>query len=68
MDDTEAHQHRHRSPIAAVVGIAEALLDRSGLDPEVAKHVRAIHALAREALEAEEARSRLDRPSSQSID
>jgi signal transduction histidine kinase len=54
MADIEAHHHRYRSPIAAIVGLAEAALLRDDLDPDLRKHLRAIHALAREALQADD--------------
>jgi hypothetical protein len=34
MSDIEAHRHRYRSPIAAIVGLAESALLREDLDAE----------------------------------
>jgi signal transduction histidine kinase len=51
--DIEAHRHRYRSPIAAIVGIAEAALLRTDLDADLRKHLRAIRALAQQALQAD---------------
>lgn len=53
MADIEAHRHRYRSPIAAIVGIAEAALLRPDLDADLRKHLRAIRALAQQALQAD---------------
>ena len=54
--DVEAHRHRYRSPIAAIIGLAEAALLRDDLDAALAKQLEAIRALAQEALEADEAK------------
>jgi signal transduction histidine kinase len=54
--DVEAHRHRYRSPIAAIVGLAEAALLRDDLDPALAKQLEAIRSLALQALETDEAR------------
>jgi hypothetical protein len=54
--EIEAHLHRYRSPLAAIVGLAESCLERGDLDPVVIKQLRAIRALALDALEAEDAR------------
>lgn len=54
MADIEAHRHRYRSPIAAIVGLAEAALLRDDLDADLRKHLRAIQALAQQALQADE--------------
>jgi len=48
--DVEAHQHRLRSPIAAIVGLAEASLLRKDLDQDLVAHLRAIRELALDAL------------------
>jgi hypothetical protein len=50
MSDTEAHQYRLGSPLASIVGIAEATLERDDLDDDVATRVRAIRDLALDAL------------------
>ena len=58
-DETEAHGHRYRSPIAAIIGLAESALLRDDLDPDLVKQLEAIRALAQEALAAyEEGRGR----------
>jgi hypothetical protein len=54
MADIEAHRHRYRSPIAAIIGLAEAALLREDLDADLRKHLRAIRALARQALQADD--------------
>jgi len=54
MTDVEAHRHRYRSPIAAIIGLAESALRREDLDADLVKQLRAIRALAQEALEANE--------------
>jgi signal transduction histidine kinase len=56
MADIEAHRHRYRSPIAAIVGLADSILMRTNLDEDLAKQLQAIRALAQEALEADDAR------------
>jgi signal transduction histidine kinase len=50
--DVEAHRHRYRSPIAAIIGLSESALLRQDLDPDLVKQLEAIRALAQEALEA----------------
>jgi hypothetical protein len=50
MSDTEAHQYRLGSPLASIVGIADATLERNDLDEDVATRVRAIRDLALDAL------------------
>jgi hypothetical protein len=50
MSDTEAHQYRLGSPLASIVGIAEATLERDDLEEDVATRVRAIRDLALDAL------------------
>jgi len=57
MTDIEAHRHRYRSPIAAIVGLAEAALRREDLDADLLKQLQAIRALAQEALDADAARA-----------
>jgi hypothetical protein len=54
MPDFEAHRHRYQSPLAAIVGLSEAALLRTDLDPDLVKLLRAIRALAQDALEADE--------------
>jgi hypothetical protein len=56
MTDIEAHRHAYRSPLAAIVGLADAALLQKDLDAGLAKHLRAIRALAQQALEADEAK------------
>lgn len=56
MSEVDAHRHRYRSPIAAIVGLAEAALQRDDLDERLATQLRAIHDLAKEALAADESR------------
>jgi signal transduction histidine kinase len=56
MSDIEAHRHRYRSPVAAIVGLAESALLREDLDAELLKQLQAIRALAQEALVADDAR------------
>ena len=53
MTDIEAHRHRYRSPIAAIVGLADAALLHNDLDEDLRKHLRAIRALAQQALQAD---------------
>lgn len=53
MEDIEAHRHRYRSPLAAIVGLADAALLRNDLDADLRKHLRAIRALAQQALKAD---------------
>ena len=50
MSDTEAHQYRLGSPLASIVGIADATLERNDLDDDVATRVRAIRDIALNAL------------------
>jgi signal transduction histidine kinase len=50
--DVEAHRHRYRSPLAAIIGLSESALLREDLDPDLVKQLRAIRALAQEALDA----------------
>ena len=49
-EDTEAHQYRLGSPLAAIVGIADAMLERDDLDADVVTRVRAIRDIAFDAL------------------
>jgi hypothetical protein len=48
MADVEAHAYRVGSRAASIVGIAEALLERDGLDDGAVTRVRAIRDLALE--------------------
>jgi hypothetical protein len=52
MTDVEGHQHRYRSPVAAIVGLAESALRRDDLDEDLLKQLQAIRLLAKEALAA----------------
>jgi hypothetical protein len=66
-DDTEAHQYRLGSPLAAIIGIADATLERDDLGEDVAMRVRAIRDIAFDALrkaERGDPESGLDRPPS----
>jgi signal transduction histidine kinase len=54
MTDVEGHQHRYRSPVAAIVGLAESALQRDDLDEDLLKQLQAIKLLAKEALAASE--------------
>jgi hypothetical protein len=56
MKDVDAHRHQYRSPIAAIVGLAEAALQRNDLPNDIATQLRAIRGLAQEALAADERR------------
>lgn len=49
-DDTEAHQYRLGSPLAAIIGIADATLERDDLGEDVAMRLRAIRDIAFDAL------------------
>jgi hypothetical protein len=49
-EDTEAHQYHLGSPLASIIGIADATLERNDLDEDVATRVRAIRDIAFEAL------------------
>jgi signal transduction histidine kinase len=51
--DIEAHRHSYRSPLAAIIGLSESALLREDLDADLVKQLRAIRALAEEALEAD---------------
>jgi hypothetical protein len=62
-DDTEAHEYRLGSPLASIIGLADATLERDDdLDEEVATRVRAIRDIAFDALRKAE---RGDRESGQ---
>jgi signal transduction histidine kinase len=50
--DVDAHEHRYRTPVAAIVGLAEAALQRKDLDDDLLKQLQAIRLLAQEALAA----------------
>ena len=54
MADVDAHQHRYRTPVAAIVGLAESALQREDLDQDLLKQLQAIRLLAQEALAASE--------------
>jgi signal transduction histidine kinase len=54
MTDVEGHQHRYRSPVAAIVGLTESALQREDLDEDLLKQLQAIQLLAKEALAASE--------------
>jgi signal transduction histidine kinase len=54
MTDVEGHQHRYRSPVAAIVGLAESALQRDDLDEDLLKQLQAIKLLAKDALAASE--------------
>jgi signal transduction histidine kinase len=56
VSEVDAHRHRYRSPIAAIVGLAEAALQREDLPESLAMQLRAIHDLAKEALAADASR------------
>jgi hypothetical protein len=56
VSEVQAHRHRYRSPIAAIVGLAEAALQREDLPDAVETQLRAIRGLAKEALAADESR------------
>ena len=53
MDDVESHLHGYRSPLSAIIGLADATLARDDLDASLVKQLRAIRALARDALDAD---------------
>ena len=55
MDDVDAHLHGYRSPLSAIIGLSEAALARPDLDAALVKQLRAIRALAQDALDAREA-------------
>ncbi|HEY8776612.1 MAG TPA: hypothetical protein VIM33_09070 [Gaiellaceae bacterium] len=62
-DDTEAHEYRLGSPLASIIGLADATLEREDLDDDVATRLRAIRDIAFDALRKAE---RGDRESRQS--
>jgi hypothetical protein len=68
MSDFDAHRHRYRSPIAAIVGLADAALQRKDLPDDVATQLRAIRGLAQEALAADERQEHRRRSSRSSDD
>jgi len=49
-DDTEAHEYRLGSPLASIIGLADATLEREDLDDDVATRLRAIRDIAFDAL------------------
>jgi len=64
-DDTEAHQYRLGSPLASIIGLADATLERHDLPEDVATRVRAIRDIAYDALrktERDDPESGQDRP------
>ena len=61
-DETEAHEYRLGSPLASIIGLADATLEREDLDEDVATRVRAIRDIAFDALRKAE---RGDRESGQ---
>jgi len=56
MDDVESHLHGYRSPLSAIIGLADAALTRGDLDAALVKQLRAIRALAQDALDADPTR------------
>jgi signal transduction histidine kinase len=60
MADSDSHE---RTPLAAIVGLSESLLQRDDLDADLLTQLRAIRALAQDALEASDATSRADESS-----
>jgi hypothetical protein len=44
--EVEPHEYPLGSPLASIVGIADMLLRRENLDPDVVTHVKAIRDLA----------------------
>jgi signal transduction histidine kinase len=52
MADIDAHQHRYRTPVAAILGLSESALQRQDLDEDLLKQLQAIRLLAQEALAA----------------
>jgi len=61
-DETEAHEYRLGSPLASIIGLADATLEREDLDEDVATRVLAIRDIAFDALRKAE---RGDRESGQ---
>lgn len=53
MNEFEAHLHGYRSPLAAIIGLADAALARGDLDASLVKQLQAIRALAQDALDAD---------------
>ena len=53
MNEVDAHLHGYRSPLAAIIGLADAALTREDLDAALVKQLHAIRALAEDALEAD---------------
>ncbi len=49
-DDTEANEYHLGSPLASIIGLADATLERDDLDEDVATRVRAIRDIAFDAL------------------
>jgi hypothetical protein len=59
-EEVEMHLHGYRSPLAAIVGLADVALARDDLDETLVKQLRAIRALAEDALESDPTRGRAD--------
>jgi hypothetical protein len=55
-EEVETHLHGYRSPLAAIVGLADVALKRDDLDETLVKQLRAIRALAQDALDSDPAR------------
>jgi hypothetical protein len=55
-DDVEAHEYRLGSPAASIVGMAQQLLDRGGLDDDALIRLRAIRDLGLEMVREAEQR------------
>jgi hypothetical protein len=53
LDEVDAHLHGYRSPLTAIIGLADAALTHEGLDTALVKALHAIRALAEDALEAD---------------
>ena len=53
MNEVDAHLHGYRSPLAAIIGLADAALTREDLDAALVKQLHAIRALAEDALDAD---------------
>jgi hypothetical protein len=62
-DDTEAHEYRLGSPLASIIGLADATLEREDLDDDVATRLRAIRHIAFDALRKAERGDRESGPS-----
>jgi hypothetical protein len=61
--EVEPHEYQLGSPLASIVGIADMLLRRENLDPDVRTHVTAIRDLALDMVrEAERVTGAAERP------